>query len=588
MNHHRLKIEPAGRIVTASEGATLADVLQESGIPIGFPCRQRGVCGKCLVEVVEGGAGRPDPTEQAVLDRQNRPAGYRLACRMEVRSPLTIRITPEAALATIAPLTEGRRREVAVDPPLKKFVLRLPRVSLDDPEAAADSLLSKFSGPQPVLAPAVLSALAGFDPGRDETVTAVLYDDRVILAVESGDTAERAFGAAVDLGTTTVAVEIVDLNDGRTVATAAGLNGQVRYGADVVSRITAAHFDPGNLLALRDESRRTINALLAEAARKAAIEPAEIYEAVVAGNTAMSHLFLGLPVATLAAAPFRALFSSLEPLAAAGGLEMNPAGMIYMAPNIKSFVGGDIAAGLTAVDIENGPARALFMDLGTNGEIVLKNGPRLLATSTAAGPAFEGMGLSCGMIAAPGAVHKAELDGKGIALRVLGAGEAKGICGSGLIDILAVALGQGWMDSDGHILNANKSLLLSPGLALTQKDVREVQLAAAAIRTGMRMLLAEAGLNVSDLERIYVAGAFGSTMDIENAMRIGLIPTIRPDIIEFVGNASLAGAKILLLSGGERKRCEKLAGSIRHVSLVQGEKFQDIFIDSLAFQRWSQ
>jgi uncharacterized 2Fe-2S/4Fe-4S cluster protein (DUF4445 family) len=524
-----------------------------------------------------------------VLDRQNRPPGYRLACRMEVRSRLTIRITPEAAPATIAPLTEGRRREVAVDPPLKKFVLSLPRVSLDDPVAAADALLSKFSGPKPVLAPTVLSALAGFDPGRDEMVTAVLYDDRVILAVESGDSAERAFGAAVDLGTTTVVVEIVDLNDGLTVATAAGLNGQVRFGADVVSRITAAHLDPGNLLALRDESRRTINALLAEAIRKAAIDPAEIYEVVVAGNTAMSHLFLGLPVSTLAVAPFQALFSSLEPLAAAaGGLDMNPAGMVYMAPNIKSFVGGDIAAGLAAVDIENGPSRALFLDLGTNGEIVLKNGPLILATSTAAGPAFEGMGLSCGMIAAPGAVHKAELDGKGIALRVLGAGEPRGICGSGLIDILAVALGQGWMDSDGHILNADKSLLLSPGLALTQKDVREVQLAAAAIRTGMRMLLAEAGLNVSDLERIYVAGAFGSTMDIENAMRIGLIPTILPEIIEFVGNASLAGAKILLLSGEERKRCEKLAGCIRHVSLAQGEKFQDIFVDSLAFQRWSQ
>jgi uncharacterized 2Fe-2S/4Fe-4S cluster protein (DUF4445 family) len=486
-------------------------------------------------------------------------------------------------------LTEGRRRRVAVDPPLKKFALCLPMSSPDDPAAAKEALLSKFSGPRPALAPAALSALAGFPPGLERTVTAVLYNDRDILAVEAGDTAARAFGAAVDLGTTTVAVELVDLNDGRTVATTAGLNGQVRFGADVVSRITAAHLDPGHLLALRDEARRTINALLALAVGQAAIEPAEIYETVVAGNTAMSHLFLGLPVSTLAVAPFEALFSSLEPLAvAAGGLDMNPAGMVYLAPNIKSFVGGDISAGLTAVDFENGPDRALFLDLGTNGEIVLKNGPRLLTTSTAAGPAFEGMGLSCGMIAAPGAAYKAAPAGPGIELGVLGGGEAKGICGSGLIDILAVALGQGRIDSDGQILNADRSLFLSPALALTQKDVREIQLAAAAIRTGMRMLLAEAGFPASDLERIYVAGAFGSTLNIENAMRIGLLPTVSLEKIEFVGNASLAGGKILLLSGEERKRCEKLAGRIQHLSLAQGGEFQDIFIDSLAFKRWGQ
>ena len=581
-------ILPERLLLSVSEGASVADVLFESGIPIGFPCRQRGLCGKCLVEIVDGEAGTANPAERAVLDRQNRPRGYRLACRLYPQGPLTIRIAPEARLSTIAPLIESRRREIVVDPPMKKFVLTVRGGSMADPQSALDALLVEFALPKPSVSPSVLPVLAGMDAQKGETVTAVLYEDRRILAVEPGDTSGRVFGAAVDLGTTTVVVEIIDLSDGRTMAASAGLNGQARFGADVVSRITAAHFDPEKLSGLRDAARRTINGLLAGAFHEAGIRPPDCYEIVVAGNTVMSHLFLGLPVATLAEAPFRALFSSLEPLeAAACGLDMNAAGRIYLAPNIKSFVGGDIAAGLAAVDLENGPERVLFIDLGTNGEIVLKNGPRLVATSTAAGPAFEGMGLSCGMMAAPGAVHKAKPEGQGIGLSVLGGGEAKGICGSGLIDILAAALDLGWMDPDGQILNPKKSLRLSPGLALVQKDVREVQLAAAAIRTGIRMLLAAAGLNASDLERIYVAGAFGSTLNVGNAMRLGLIPAVPSEKIEFVGNASLAGAKILLLSGEERDRCEKLAAIIQHVSLAQDRKFQDIFIESLKFRFWA-
>ena len=409
MSGHALTILPGNDVLFAPDGASLAAVLAESRYPIVMPCRGRGLCGKCLVEIIAGDAGSPDAVERSALSRRGRREGYRLACRVAVRGPLTIRIAPEARLSTIAPLIEGRRREIALDPPLKKFVLDSPAGSLADPESVLDGLLEKFPELRPSVSPAVLRELGGLASDRGEALTAVLYEDRRILAVEPGDTADRAFGAAIDLGTTTVVVEIVDLNSGRTVAAAAGLNGQARFGADVVSRITAAHLDPGMLSGLRDEVRRTINALLGEALREAGIGASDLYEAVVAGNTAMNHFFLGLPVGGLAVAPFRALFSVLEPFeAAAGGLDMNPAGRIYMAPNIKSFVGGDIAAGLTAADFENGPQRALFLDLGTNGEIVVKNGARLAAASTAAGPAFEGMGLSCGMMAAPGAVYKAE------------------------------------------------------------------------------------------------------------------------------------------------------------------------------------
>ena len=259
MSSYPLILLPENRSVLASAGASLADALSDSPIPIVFPCRGRGLCGKCLVEIVAGDAGAPDSAERAVLDRRARGKTWRLACRVVVRGPLTIRIAPEARPSTIAPLIEGRRREIALDPPIKKFALDSPTASLADPESALDGLLGRFPEPAPSAAAAVLGALGGLESDPRETVTAVVYEDRRILAVEPGDTAGRAFGAAVDLGTTTVAAEIVDLNDGRTVAAAAGLNGQVRFGADVVSRITAAHLDPALLIGLRDEARRTIN-----------------------------------------------------------------------------------------------------------------------------------------------------------------------------------------------------------------------------------------------------------------------------------------------------------------------------------------
>jgi uncharacterized 2Fe-2S/4Fe-4S cluster protein (DUF4445 family) len=588
MTVHRVTLHPEGLSLEALDGASLADVLQAAEVPLALPCRRRGVCGKCLIEIVAGDAGNPDPSEREILNRRHSGRFFRLACRTHVHGPLTIRIPRESAPPKAVVLLEGRRREFAIDPPLKKIALTLPPSAVSDPTAAADVLKAAFSSPRPVVHPEALRGLAELDPDLTETITAVIYQDADILAIERGDTSARGFGAAIDLGTTTVGVEIVDLFTGRTVDAAAGVNGQIRFGADVVSRITIAHQEPGQSARLREAACRTINGLVAEAVNRAGVKTSEIYEIAIAGNTAMNHLFLGLPVATLAVVPFRALFSSIIPLeAAALGLDMNPAGRVYLAPNIKSFVGGDIAAGLAAIDFEKTPEKSLFIDLGTNGEIVLKNGPLVLTTSTAAGPAFEGMSLSCGMIAAPGAVCRAERSAAGtLNIGVIGDGDPLGICGSGLIDILAMSLESGTLSPDGQIHSDGKTLAVAPGIRIIQQDVREIQLASAAIKSGIRMLLETAGLSVEDLDRIYVAGAFGSAMNIRNAMILGLIPSTGEGRIEFVGNASLAGAKILLLSSGERKRCEEMIGRIGHLSLAQDPKFQDCFVEALEFGRW--
>ncbi|MCX6560156.1 MAG: ASKHA domain-containing protein [Candidatus Aminicenantes bacterium] len=590
MSRHRLTIRPEGAAVDIEAGTNLADALREAGYPVSLYCHKRGVCGKCLVEIESGDAGLPDPSETAVLARRGASAAARLACRISVQGPLTIAV-PEAslvpAISDVPALSEGFRRPVSLDPPLRKYAVRPPAASLQDPGSDLDRLLSLLPDPALEASLAAMRGLAASSPADESRVLTAVVHGRSLLDVEPEDTSARQLGLAVDLGTTTVAAELVDLETGRTIAAEAALNGQVRFGADVVTRVTAAHADFGQAKGLRRAAWETINALLLRLLEQSGREASEVYETVVAGNTAMAHLALGLPVDGLAVAPFQSLFSVLPAFPAGPvGSAANPEGRVYFAPAIKSFVGGDIAAGLAAVDIESGPDEVLFLDLGTNGEIVLKHGCRLTCTSTAAGPAFEGMSLSCGMIAGPGAVHAAAFRDGRLDLRVIGGRPAAGICGSGLIDILAVALDQGWIDASGAVLAPGRTIPVAPGIALSQKDVREVQLAAAAVKTGLHMLLAEAGLATGDLDGVCVAGAFGSTLDVRNASRLGLIPEVDPARIRFVGNTSLAGARILLLSAGERARCESLAGRIRHVSLARGEDFQSQFVESLEFKPW--
>jgi uncharacterized 2Fe-2S/4Fe-4S cluster protein (DUF4445 family) len=585
MNECDIVVLPEGVILKAARGAILADVLRNSEFPIRLDCRLRGVCGKCLVEIIRGDAAEPDETERYLI--RNRQAGgrFRLACRCRIQGPLIVRIPRESLLLSIPALTEGFRREFILDPPLRKFAAAPAAATLAEPEAVLDLIVSRFGDTKTRISPAALTRLAASGSSAERTITVIMHGNE-ILDIEPDDTTERILGLAVDLGTTTVVAEVVDLLTGRSLAAATALNGQARFGSDVVSRISAAQLNAAALGELRDAARETINLLMAELLARIGALRSDIYEAVIAGNTAMTHLLLGLPVATLAVAPFQSLFSALPALPAdRTGIRINPAGRVYLAPNIKSFVGGDISAGLTAVDIESGPGSLLFIDLGTNGELVLKHGGILLTTSTAAGPAFEGMSLSCGMIAAPGAVHRADFVDE-LALGTIGGGPAVGVCGSGLIDLLAIALDQGWMTAAGSISNPAKVIVISPAIGLFQKDIREIQLAAAAIKTGIKRLLAEAGLSPADLDKIVVAGAFGNTLNFRNAARLGLIPSVAENKIDFVGNSSLAGARIFLLSAAERDRCEALVRRIRHVSLAQGPAFEDAFVESLEFKPW--
>ena len=582
-----LTLEPSALTVEAPSGKLLSDILKDAGIPISLYCGGRGLCGKCLVEIKTGPLPPPNAEEKEILDPNDISSKLRLACRYRVAGDLTIRL-PEASLIPSMPvLIQGIRRTLALDPAVKKIPVSLPRPDLALPRSLLDLLADKF--PKMDVSPGLagLRRLPALQEGRGRVFTAVVYDDREILAFEPGHASDRAYGIAVDLGTTTVVVELIDLSTGTSIGTSAGLNGQFKYGADVVSRISAAYLDPNKLEELRAAVLESLNGLIRGLLARNGIAEECVVEAVVAGNTAMNHLFLGLPVGTLALSPYYAVFSVLAAIPSSDtGLAMNSSGRVYVSPNIKSFVGGDISAGLVAVDLESRPGNFLFIDLGTNGEIVLKKGRAFTATSTAAGPAFEGMSIGCGMLALPGAVYKAELTDR-FRLRTIGDEPARGICGTGLIDVVAASLRNGRMSPSGRIQDPSKKISVTRDLALSQKDVREIQLACAAVKTGIRTLLKNNRLTTADLDGVYVAGAFGNYLNIRNATAIGLLPRVERKKIFFIGNSSLAGAKALLVSRAERRRCERLVGRVRHLSLARDPDFQNTYVAALEFKAWS-
>jgi uncharacterized 2Fe-2S/4Fe-4S cluster protein (DUF4445 family) len=581
--HHILEVVPDGLKVRVKAGEILADALRQAGIPLSLYCHKRGVCGKCAVRIRAGLLPLLEASERAALEKRGLGPDHRLACRFPVRGDLTVEILPESRLGRITVLEAGLSVPVALDPQVRKLAVTVGPPPLDAPASTVDLLAERLGTNGLGLGLAALRRLGGLVQGAPRTVTAVLYGEREVLDVEDGDTSGRVFGLAFDIGTSTVVAELVDLVAGQSLGRVSALNSQASYGADIVSRITFVFQDPDNLRRLRRSIVHQLNELAGELCAGVSVRKDEIYEAVVAGNSAMNHFLCGVSVDGLAMSPFHAAFTALPPFAAAEiGLELNPAARVYVVPNIKSFVGGDITAGLAAAALAEKTGHFLFIDIGTNGEIVLKKGDKFAATSTAAGPAFEGMSISCGMLAVEGAVHRADWQ-DGFRVGTIGDATPRGLCGTGLIDVLAVALAHGLVRKDGKIAGPDKRLRLADKLSLTQNDVRELQLAAAAVKTGVRLMLKEFSVSLKSLDGVYVAGAFGNSLDIRNAQALGLLPGVPEKKILFIGNSSLAGARRLLLSAADRASAEALVRRIGHVSLANRPEFQEEFVRALEF-----
>jgi len=603
-----LLFEPGGRRVRVPAGVTVFDAASWNGIGIDSTCGGHGTCKKCRVRIAEG-APAPSSVDIRAFSPDELRLGWRLACRAAAGSDAVVEVPPLVTRPKAATVGVGRR--VILRPAVQKRFLSLGEPSLADQRSDLERILDALDDLE-LRADLHAVRVAGRVLRLAEyQVTAVIVDD-VLIDVQPGDTTALAYGIAFDLGTTTVVATLLDLSTGTPVAVASALNAQQPFGADVISRISAAMLDPAALGRLTSLAHSTLAGLTAEVCAEAEVDPLDVYEVALAGNATMTHIALGVDPEPLGVAPFILAARLLpEVLAADLGVAVHPRARAVVFPAFGAYVGGDITAGLLASGMDRDARTRLFIDIGTNCEIVLGNRDWLLATAAPAGPAFEGAAIRCGMRAASGAIEVVTMTPDAISLGVIGDASPVGLCGSGLVDAVTGLVRLGLLDSSGRFVSSDAAAALAPGLAgrltmlgaervfvlhwggepgdvsrsvyLTQRDVRELQFAKAAIATGWQILLEEAGLAASDIQQVLLAGSFGSYLSPGNAVRLGLVPDVPVLRIVSAGNVAGEGAKMALLSVRERAAGLALLEEVRYVELSDRADFNDRFIDQLAF-----
>ena len=599
------------RAVRVPYGVTLFDAASWNGIAIDSTCGGHGTCKKCKVRITDGEVP-VDTLDPRAFSPDELRGGWRLACRAIATHDLAVEVPPLTTRPKAA--TVGVGRQVILRPAVQKRYLELAEPNLADQASDLERVLAQLDDLEPRAELSVLKTLGRTLREADYKVTAVVVDD-VLIAVEPGDTTARRFGIAFDLGTTTVVATLLDLSTGAPAGVESTLNAQQPFGADVITRISATMMDPGNLDKLQNLARETLAELAQAVCAQGGVEPHEVYEVAVAGNATMTHLVLGIDPEPLGMAPF-IMATRLYPevLAADLGLAgiVHPRARAVVFPAFGAYVGGDITAGLLASGMDRDARVRLFVDIGTNCEIVLGNRDWLLATAAPAGPAFEGAAIRCGMRAADGAIEVVTMTPDELTLKVIGDAEPQGLCGSGLVDAVTGLVKVGLLDSSGRFVPEERAAVIAPGLAgrlttigkervfvlhwrgpeesaaedsiyLSQRDVRELQFAKAAIATGWQILLEEAGLETADVKQVLLAGSFGSYLSPASAIRIGLVPKVPVMRVVSAGNVAGEGAKMALLSLRERAGGLALLEEVRYVELSDRADFNDRFVEQLPF-----
>ena len=592
---------PSGKTVRVPEGTTLFNAAHWAGLPIESTCGGRGTCGPGGVRVVSGHVERPLADYRHLNDRLDE--GWRLSCQAGITEDVECEVPRLMKMPKAA--TMGVGRFVLLEPNVVKLFLELPPPSLEDHRSHLMRVLDAVEE-------------AGYGRNYDwevlprvaqvfrttSTVTATLVGE-YLVDVEAGDTTDRVFGASFDIGTTTCVCTLVDLRNGATVGVASTINHQAPFGADVIARMAKAMHEEENVLQLREAALSTLNELLGRVRQEAGVEQHEIYEAVVAGNATMMHLLCGVNPESLALAPYVATFLEPQDLRAdRAGFDMHPRGWVALFPSIGAYVGADIVADIVATGLVRDPATRLLVDVGTNGEIACGNEERCVATAAPAGPAFEGGEVVHGMRATDGAIEGVTLADGGVALQVIGGDgvEPRGICGSGLIDVVAQLRLAGLLDDGGamtsrdeaeeaghpladHLVTREdvKAFRLHGDVVLTQQDVRALQFAKGAISTGIETAMRALDLEASDLDAVMLAGSFGSYINPQSARVIGLVPPVPVERIRAVGNTASEGAKMALMSFREREVAWEIPAFVEYIELSGEEDFNDRFIGNLGF-----
>ncbi len=595
----KVVFEPSGRAVYALPGTVILEAAARAGLILQTPCGGAGKCGKCLVQVRHGECPASE-TDIATLGAVRVTEGFRLACHSHIHGPVTIEIPDRSLFQSQQQiLTADSGETVDIRPRVRKICLRLTPPSQHDTVSDTERVLAAL--PPCSMTIDALRALPGALRIAGFVITCTLVEHELV-AVEPGDTTTECYGIAVDIGSTTLVATLVNLNTGADIAVAARVNPQTSFGDDVISRIQKCRTEKDGLARLQGAVIEGVNHLIDELERKTHVNRNHIYEMVLAGNTTMQQILAGIDPSALGELPFIPAFrGALETQASDLRLHLPRQSKVFLFPQIGSFVGGDTVSGIIATRLDRTSGPSLLVDIGTNGEIVLSGKGRMLATSVAAGPAFEGARIINGMRAAPGAIEKVLLDGD-VQLNIIGNAKPAGICGTGLIDAAAELLRKGLLDSTGRLLAADEVpasvpdalrrrlvekdgeinfLLVDAGssathqpLFLYQRDIRELQLANAAIRAGINILLRIGGFQPEELEAVLLAGAFGNFIRRNNARRIGMLPPIPCHRIRFVGNTASFGAKRALLSVEEKEYADRVARSVEHVDLSLDPEFQ--------------
>lgn len=611
-----LLFAPAGREFRVPPDVSVFDAASWNGIAIDSTCGGHGTCRKCKVQLTTG-TSPVTPSDERAFTTAELADGWRLACLVRTVSDLAITVPPLVTRPKAS--TVGVGRQVILRPGVQKRYLELAEPSLADQRTDLVRVLDALEDLEPTPDLHVLRRLPGVLREADWKVTAVVVDE-TLIDVEPGDTTDRRYAIAYDLGTTTVVATLLDLGTGTPAAVASVLNRQQPYGGDVISRISATMMDPQAAPRLRDLAQATLRELAEEVCAEGGVAPEEVYQVALAGNATMTALVLGVEPEPLGVAPFIMASAGWPPVPVAEiGLTLHPGARAVLFPALGAYVGGDVVAGMLASGMDRDSRLRLFIDVGTNCEIALADGERIVATAAPAGPAFEGGSIRCGMRAAEGAVEVVRLlaedssDGTdgAVQLQVIGDVEPRGLCGSGLVDAVAELVRVGLLDASGRFVTQEQAAELAPHLAdrlgsvglervfvlhrptpdappeegvyLSQRDVRELQFAKAAISTGWSLLLEELGVQESDVQQVLLAGSFGSYLSASSAVRIGLVPRLPVLRVVSAGNVAGEGAKMVLLSSRERAGADALLEEVRYVELSDRPDFNEAFVERLPF-----
>ncbi len=599
MTAYSIDFEPVGRRGKCQEKESLQACAHRLGVGISSVCGGKGTCHSCRVQILSGTVSQPTPSEREVFTSQELKAGWRLACQTYPHSDVKLHLPADSMTTPQRLQVEGLEIKVRPEPSVQAYRLKLAPPSLTAPQADADQLLEALNQQYKLKCNRVdidvLRSISDQLRSWHWECQAVVRNDEVIALLPPSS---RPLGLAIDLGTTKIAGYLVDISNGKTLAAKGVMNPQVSHGEDIISRINGAVHSLEVGVKIQKLAAEAISELGADLCAEISTKTEEIVEAVVVGNTAMHHLFLDLPVKQLALSPFvPAVSRALEVKARNLSLNIAPGAYVHLLPSIAGFVGADHVAMLLATEVGQAEGPIVALDIGTNTEVSLINNGEITTVSCASGPAFEGGHIKYGMRAAAGAIERLRITGDSVQYQTIGEAPPVGICGSGVLDALAQLYLAGIIDDGGRIVKSHSRVrtykgqsefvLVSreerdgqPAITITQHDIRELQLAKAAIRTGIQVLLEANDCLEDEIKQVIIAGAFGTYIDVASAVAIGMLPSLPLDRFWQAGNAAGMGAKLALISGRAWAEAQTIASGVNYIELANAPNFEQTFMQA--------